>query len=356
MNNGPPSPLSRSDEGKWLGGVCAGLAHGRGIAVGLIRAAFVVGALIGGLGILAYLACWLIIPHEDEQPGDPASRWIVVLAQASAACVGVAVLGVLGATATLFGFGWIVAALAAAVLIGVLLSWPRLGPGWALLPIAALILPSVAVASSGMRLSPNGAEVVLAPAAFNAGGAVTYRAGLGTMLIDLRRTALPPAGVVHLRVQGGVRRTIVALPAERCVHVALQYHVRPFVAQLAAELTGHAQPYSGVVAFGNVQRSLKGGPLVPYGGAGPVLDIDFTSAGGSLFVRDYPDSVDPDVHPDWPGYRVFPEQRPDTRGTPKRAARRLVRAWRVRRRAEVRSQHLIDSLMPGPCASRGAQG
>jgi hypothetical protein len=92
-----------------------------------------------------------------------------------------------------------------------------------------------------------------------------------------------------------------------------------------------------------------------YPGRGLVLRIDFTSAGGSLYVRDYPDSVDPDVHPDWPGYRVFPERRPDTTGVPKRAARKLIRAWRVRRRAEVRSQRLVDSLMPGPCATGGGR-
>ena len=350
-----PRPLSRSDDGKWLGGVCAGLGRGRGIAVALIRIAFVAAALIGGLGILAYLACWLIIPHEDEQPGDPASRWIVVLAQVSAACLGIAVLAVLGAAATLFGLGWIVAVLAAGALLGVLMAWPRLGPAWALLPIAALIVPAVAVAGSGMRLSPQVANTSFAPAALRATSEVTYRGGLGKMLVDLRHTELPAQGVVHLRIEGGVRRTIIALPASRCVPIALSYHVRPFVAQLAAQLTGRAEAYSGIVVFGDVQPGLSGAHGDLYPGRGPVLSIDFTSAGGSLFVRDYPNSVDPDVHPDWPGYRVFPEQRPDTAGVPKRAARRLIRAWRVRHRAEVRSQRLVDSLMPGPCALRGAR-
>jgi phage shock protein PspC (stress-responsive transcriptional regulator) len=353
--NSPPRPLSRSDEGKWLGGVCAGLARGRGIAVGGVRAAFVVAALIGGLGLLAYLACWLIIPLEGEQPGDPASRWIVVLAQACAACVGVAVLAVLGAVATLFGFGWIVAALAALVLLGVLVSWPRFGPGWALVPIAALILPAVAVAGSGLALAPRTGSLVIAPRYLSV-GETTYRGGLGTMLVDLRTTALPAAGVVRLRIEGGVRRTIVALPADRCVHADVSYRIRPFVAQLAAQLSGRLAPYSAAVVFGRVQPRLSGEVPVSMSPPGPVLAIDFTSAGGSLYVRDYPDSVDPDVQPDWPGYHVYPEQRPDTTATPKRAARRLIRGWRLRLRAEVRSKRLIDALMPGPCAARGAQG
>jgi phage shock protein PspC (stress-responsive transcriptional regulator) len=355
MSASAPRPLSRRDEGKWLGGVATGLARGRGVPVWPVRVAFIVAALIGGLGMLAYLACWLIIPHEGERPGDPASRWVVILAQACAGCVGVAVLAILGAVATLFGFGWVVAVLAALVLLGVLVLWPRFGPGWALVPVAALILPAVAVAGSGLAIAPRSARVIAAPRSLSPGTTASYHGGLDTMLVDLRHTALPASGVVHLRFQGGVRRTIVALPANECVHIDVRYRIRPFVAQLAAQLTGRVEPYSAVVAFGQVQPRLSG--EVPLSGSrpGPVLSIDFTSAGGSLYVRDYPNSVDPNGQPDWPGYRVYPEQRPNITGTPKRAARRLISAWRVRRRAEIRSQHLVDSLMPGPCAAIGAR-
>jgi hypothetical protein len=73
-------------------------------------------------------------------------------------------------------------------------------------------------------------------------------------------------------------------------------------------------------------------------------------------VRDYPDDVDPESEPDWPGYPVFPESRPDTTGTPKRAAQRLVRHWRVRHSAQLRSKRLVDALRPGPCAAKKANG
>ena len=85
-----------------------------------------------------------------------------------------------------------------------------------------------------------------------------------------------------------------------------------------------------------------------------MLRIDFTSTGGSLYVRDYSDSVDPEAMPDWPGYPVFPEARPSTQGLSKGQARYEVASWRVRHAAEVRSQRLINSLMPGPCAIAGA--
>ena len=334
--------------------MCAGLAHGRGTGPAWIRAGFVATGLLGGLGVLVYIACWMILPLKDEAPDGPGSGWVVMLARACAVCVGVVVVGVFGAAATLFGFGWIVVALAAVVLIGGLADWPRFKPAAALLPIAALTLPSLAVAAGGLRLSPETGHETVSPRALAPTAPVTVRAGLGTMLIDLRRTSLPASGVVALRIEGGVRRTIVALPTDRCVHVELRYQVHPLLAQAAAQLTG-VLPFSGVEMFGRV---VNPGPLTsrfPEGlAAGPWLNIDFSSMGGSLYVRDYPNGLDPDARPSWPGYPVFPEPRPNTSGVPRRAARRLIAAWRVRHAEQVRSKRLVDALMPGPCAVAGA--
>jgi hypothetical protein len=91
--------------------------------------------------------------------------------------------------------------------------------------------------------------LLVAPRALTVTGDPTYRAGLGTMLVDLRRTGLPPSGMVRVRVEGGVRRTIVALRASRCVYVELVYDVRPLLANLAAQFTSQ-QPYSQVDLFG----------------------------------------------------------------------------------------------------------
>lgn len=334
--------------------MCAGLARIRGTGAGWIRVGFVASALIGGLGILVYFACWLIIPREGEPTERRDAGWIVFAAQACVACVGVVVLGALGAAATLFGFGWIVAGLGAAVLLGVLVSWPRLSPAWALLPIAALTLPSLAVAAGGLQLSLQAGHETVAPRALSQGRDVTLRAGLGTMLVDLRRTALPSSGVVALTIEAGLRRTVVALPNSRCVHVALRYDVRPFVAQAASQLTGEL-PFSGVELFGDVVHPSPGINNFPQGAAaGPWLRIEFTSLGGSLYVRDYPDRINPDAQPYWPGFRVHPEPRPSTKGIPRRVARRLIAAWRVRRVQQVRSKRLVDALLPGPCAAAGA--
>ncbi|MGZ4299914.1 MAG: PspC domain-containing protein, partial [Solirubrobacteraceae bacterium] len=89
---GSPAGLVRGRRGRWLGGVCAGLSTVTGRSVGWIRAAFVVGALLGGLGIALYLACWLIIPTQGEGDEQGASSAVVVMAQACAACAALLVL------------------------------------------------------------------------------------------------------------------------------------------------------------------------------------------------------------------------------------------------------------------------
>jgi phage shock protein PspC (stress-responsive transcriptional regulator) len=331
--------------------VCAGLAPISGLGVGWVRLGFVVAALIGGLGIALYLACWLIIPADGGSEARHGPGEAAVLAQACAGCAGLAVLAVVGAVAAVFGFGWVVFGLGAAVLIGVLLGWRRLGPAWALLPVAALTLPAMAVATSGLRLAPEAGRSTVAPRTTENLQSTVYRSGLNTMLVDLRHTTFPATGTVPLRIDAGLRRTIVALPADRCVRVVVNYHVNPFAARFTALLTGRTAPiFSDLVLFGHVFGRSSQAPFAPASTPGPVLNIDFSSQGGSLYVRDYPTTVDPDAQPDWPGFQVHPEQRPDTRGVPRRAAQALVRHWRSRRAAQLENARMIDSLMPGPCA------
>jgi phage shock protein PspC (stress-responsive transcriptional regulator) len=351
----PLALVSRSRKDRWLGGVCAGLARGRGINPAWIRGAFVVAALFAGLGALAYIACWLVIPQEGAELGSESSRWLVRLAKACAACLALLMLAGLAAVATLFGFGWVAGALAAGVLLVVLLTWPRLGPAWALLPLAAVALPTAAVAASGVQFVASAGHVTIAPRALAPGGLATFRAGLGTTLVDLRHTSLPTTGTLNVRVEGGVRRTIVALPHDTCVHVDLAYSVAPFWGQVASLLAGRPEA-PGVVLFGNYLPGRSGARRLITALPGPVLKLDFTSAGGSLYVRDYPDTVDPDLSPNWPGYPVIPEARPDVRGIAKGAARSELRAWQVRHAAEVSSQQLVDFNLSGPCATRVAPG
>ena len=234
---GAPPGLARGKQGRWLGGVCVGLAAATGRRVAWLRAAFVVGALVGGLGIALYLACWLIIPEQGDgdEPAGPAG--VVVMAQACAACAALLVLAAIGAAATVFGFGWVVVGAAAAhpdrrarrqaaARAGVDAAADR----------GADDFPRSRWPPEDCGSPPRSGSSTIAPASAQDLQRRVYRSGLNTMLVDLRRTQLPATGTVPLHIAAGVRRTIVALPSQRCVRVVVHYHVNPFAVRLAALL------------------------------------------------------------------------------------------------------------------------
>jgi len=60
--------LVRSQKGRMVAGICAGIAGYTGLDVTLVRVIVtVVSVLTGGTGALAYLAAWMIIPGEGEE-------------------------------------------------------------------------------------------------------------------------------------------------------------------------------------------------------------------------------------------------------------------------------------------------
>lgn len=79
-----------------IGGVCSGLGRYFGIDPVVLRVGFVVGIFAGGLGLLVYLAMWLLIPDDTDTSRNPLtnSLWRLVLG----------VLVGLGGTAALFGW------------------------------------------------------------------------------------------------------------------------------------------------------------------------------------------------------------------------------------------------------------
>ena len=59
--------LVRARKGRLLAGVCAGIAEYVGIDVTVIRLLFVaLGVVTFGVGVLIYLAAWIVIPEEGE--------------------------------------------------------------------------------------------------------------------------------------------------------------------------------------------------------------------------------------------------------------------------------------------------
>ena len=56
--------LYRSKTDRKVAGVCGGLAQYFNIDPTLIRVVFVVLAVLGGSGLVLYLALWIIVPNE----------------------------------------------------------------------------------------------------------------------------------------------------------------------------------------------------------------------------------------------------------------------------------------------------
>jgi len=67
--------LTRPREGRVLGGVAVAVANRTGSSVALIRLGFLVAAVLGGFGIVLYLAAWALTPDDDEEAA-PAERWL----------------------------------------------------------------------------------------------------------------------------------------------------------------------------------------------------------------------------------------------------------------------------------------
>jgi len=58
--------LERKIEGRWLAGVCAGLADYLGVDANLVRVVVAVLVIFGGFGALVYLLAWALVPEEGE--------------------------------------------------------------------------------------------------------------------------------------------------------------------------------------------------------------------------------------------------------------------------------------------------
>ena len=65
-SNGATKRLYRIRDGRVVAGVCAGLAAYFGVDPTLIRLAFALLTIFGGLGALLYLGAWLVIPDETD--------------------------------------------------------------------------------------------------------------------------------------------------------------------------------------------------------------------------------------------------------------------------------------------------
>lgn len=64
----PQKKLHRGHEKKQILGVCAALAVFFDISVTLVRLAFIISLFFTGIGLVLYLALWLLIPAQADAP------------------------------------------------------------------------------------------------------------------------------------------------------------------------------------------------------------------------------------------------------------------------------------------------
>jgi phage shock protein PspC (stress-responsive transcriptional regulator) len=57
--------LVRPRKGRWIAGVCAGIADRFGVSRFGVRALFVVSVILPGPQFLIYIALWVFIPSDD---------------------------------------------------------------------------------------------------------------------------------------------------------------------------------------------------------------------------------------------------------------------------------------------------
>jgi len=122
-------PLRRSREDRLVSGLAAGIAARTGVDVTLVRLVFVVAALLGGFGVAAYVAGWLLLPAEGAD-GSIAQRALNDRrGLALAAGVG-SLLIILLTIASLLGARWLSSVAWALVLsvVGLTLIWRNTPP------------------------------------------------------------------------------------------------------------------------------------------------------------------------------------------------------------------------------------
>jgi phage shock protein PspC (stress-responsive transcriptional regulator) len=272
----PPRRLYRARDDRVLAGVCGGIAKYFNIDPVLVRVGAVALVFLGGAGLLAYVAAFLLIPNEGEGGGAPVDGpnramaiagvvllviavgvllpfrgwgpgWGIVplgfLALAGllvwrlasgqrpegdarailrAMALGIALLVACGILA--FSAAWATAAGGDGVVAGIviaagiaLIAGAFVGQWarWLILPALAVALPAGVVSAAGIDVKGGYGEKTYRPANAEA-VRDSYRVGAGHLVVDLRRAQLTP-GDHHIKLRVGVGEADLIVPRGVCV-------------------------------------------------------------------------------------------------------------------------------------------
>jgi phage shock protein PspC (stress-responsive transcriptional regulator) len=224
--------LERSRDGRILAGVCAGLGRYFDITPAVFRLGLVVLTILGGAGVLVYLAAVLVIPKEGEERSiaedvlvnrrDHPARLIAL------GLVAVAILSLLARADT----------------------WPTAGAAWFLIVVAGLVLLwtgtrrhgrgllIAAVTLVALLFTTAVAAVVAAFGAFDVSlgdgignhsyvvtstaDVTSYHLGIGKLRLDLSQ--LPPGRSSTVTAHVGIGDVEVVLPRDE--NVLVRTHVK----------------------------------------------------------------------------------------------------------------------------------
>jgi phage shock protein PspC (stress-responsive transcriptional regulator) len=233
-----PTPLirrlERPTDGRIFAGVCAGLGRYFELNPAFFRLGFVVLTLLGGTGVLVYLAALLVVPSEDKEQSiveqviaERKERPGPLVALAAIAIAAIALLS----HATVWpaiGGGWILVLLA-----GLAVLWASRGQrrasrllrlAFGLLAVAiAAVVAAVVVAFSWFNVSfDNGVGDKRYVVATASSIQPSYHLGVGRMLVDLSQ--LPQGTDRHVDARVDVGHLIVLLPQD--VRVTVHAHAK----------------------------------------------------------------------------------------------------------------------------------
>ena len=222
--------LERSQSDKWLAGVSGGLGRYFDMTPTVFRLGFVVLTLLGGAGILVYIAAVLVMPKEGEESSiaedilkkrrDHPARLVAL------GLIAVAVLSILANADTWpsAGTAWFLV-----IVAGIILLWTsrRRGIAVALMSILALIVVAVVAAVSvafawfNVSLGDGVGNHTYAPARV-ADVSDRYKLGIGDLRVDLSR--LPAGQPVNVKARLGIGELRIIVP--RAAAVSVVSHVK----------------------------------------------------------------------------------------------------------------------------------
>lgn len=226
-----PAGLYRSTHDRWLAGVCGGIAERYGIESVIVRLAFLATLLIGGAGVLFYIAAAIVIPNppagRDDAIGAPGGaptsvgggilRILVTLAVALAVLCGLIVVGAVSFAATVFLGAWPAAVLLVvlAALLAVV-ARNRRSAATVLVLIVAIAAPAAAAVIADLSVDRSMGNRSERPGLV-AEAAEGYRLGLGEMTVDLRELRPRAGSTLDVPVRVDVGRAAIVIPDDRCI-------------------------------------------------------------------------------------------------------------------------------------------